>query len=70
MPDLSKYTGLITICTAEEWEDQKECILEGVEKSAYRDCCMWLMLDGEVCTNPDAVKSSSAAPIAVGGKVG
>ena len=54
MPDLSKYDGLITICLADTWEDQKECILKRVEKSAYRDCCMWIMIDTEICTNPDS----------------
>ena len=56
MPDLSEYDGLITRCTAKKWEDQKECILKRVEKSANRNCCMWLWADGEACTNPDAVK--------------
>ena len=70
MPDLSKYDGLITTCVAKKWEDQKECILKGVEKSANRNCCTWFWRDVGACKNPDAGKGSSAAPIAVGGKVG
>ena len=57
MPDLSKYEGLATICTADKWEDQKECILERVEKSASRNCCMWYAMNGyDFCSNPDAIK--------------
>lgn len=70
MPDLSDYKNGITICAAEKWEEQKECILKGVEKSANRSCCMWFWRDVGVCKNPDAGKGSSVAPIAVGGKVG
>ena len=56
MPDLSKYDGLITICTADKWEDQKECILEEVEKSAYSDSCTWFWRGVGACKNPDAIK--------------
>lgn len=57
MPDLSKYDGLITICITDKWEDQKECILEQVEKSANRNCCMWFAIDGyDFCGNPNAGK--------------
>ncbi len=56
MPDLSKYEGLNRICTAEKWEDQKECILKRVEKSAYRGCCMWFWKGVGMCKNPDKLQ--------------
>lgn len=56
MPDLSKYDGLITICLAKTWDDQKECILKRVEKSRYREACMWFWVDDRTRTNPDAKK--------------
>jgi len=57
MPDLSDYQNGITRCTASKWEEQKDCILKRVEKSAYRNCCMWMAVNGyNVCTNPDAGK--------------
>ena len=68
MPDLSKHEGLATICTAEKWEDQKECILKRVEKSANRNCCMWFWGGVGVCTNPDA-GSGAKGITAVGGLV-
>lgn len=57
MPDLSEYENGITRCTAKKWEDQKECILPRVDKSAYRERCMWYDVgDYGICTNPDAKK--------------
>ncbi len=56
MPDLSKYEGLNRICTAEKWEDQKECILKRVEKSDNREYCMWFWEDVGMCKNPDGAK--------------
>ena len=57
MPDLSDNSNGLTRCTAEKWEDQKECILKRVEKSANRNCCMWFAIDGyDFCGNPDAGK--------------
>ena len=55
MPDLSEYDGL-TRCTAKTWNDQKECILKGVEKAEHRDKCTWLWVDDHTCRNPDAGK--------------
>ena len=53
--NLFTYNGL-TRCKFKTWEDQKECTLEGVEKTKYHDRCLWLWTDDETCTNPDAIK--------------
>jgi len=55
MPDLSKYDGM-TFCTAEKWAEQKECSIEGAEKSPKRDACIYFSADTDDkrCGNPNA----------------
>ena len=53
---LCKYNGMISICTASVWENQKAgCSF--AEKASERDCCQHFGLgDSVTCDCPEAQK--------------
>jgi len=50
------YNGM-TRCFADKWKEQEKCTVKGVEKSRFRDCCIYLSINGNrTCSNPNATK--------------